>query len=114
MRALKDGWNDDDIVALSAAPIEEYRDAFKAVEGAELRKMLSGALQFDRIANATDGMREISRRAREALRLIGGEFAINARRVRSLGVIVPQPGNPAQPAQPADGRDAHDDAGDGE
>ena len=114
LRALKDGWNDDDIVALSAAPIEEYRDAFKAVEGAELRKMLSGALQFDRIANATDGMREISRRAREALRLIGGESAINARRVRSLGVIVPQPGNPAQPAQPADGRDAHDDAGDGE
>jgi hypothetical protein len=109
LRTLKEGWNDDDIMALSAAPIEEYRAAFKAAEGTELRKMLSGALQFDRIANASNAMSEISRRVREALMLIGEESPINARRVRSLGVIVAQPGNAPQVVADAD--DGNDDAG---
>ena len=35
--------------------------------------MLAGALQFDRIINASTNMKEISKRAREALKLIGTE-----------------------------------------
>jgi hypothetical protein len=98
LRSLKDGWNDEDIVTMSSASVNEYREAFKASNGRDLRKMLSGALQFDRIVNASDGMREISRRAKEALTLIGEESAINARRVRSLGVIVAQSGDQPQAA----------------
>jgi hypothetical protein len=84
--SIKDGWDEDRINALAAAPIEEYRKAFKSHSGADLRRMLSNAFQFDRITNASNAMREISRRAREALKLIGGESAINARRVRRFGV----------------------------
>jgi hypothetical protein len=65
MLSIKDGWDDDRIHALATAPIEEYRKAFKSHSGAELRRMLANVFQFDRIANASDAMREITRRARE-------------------------------------------------
>lgn len=90
MLAIKDGWNDDQINALATAPIEEYRKAFKSRSGIELRRMLANVFQFDRIANASDGMKEISRRAREGLRLIGAESLINARRVNRFGVRMGQ------------------------
>jgi hypothetical protein len=49
--------------------------------------MLANVFQFDHIANASDAMREITRRAREALKLIG---AVNARRVSRFGVKIEQ------------------------
>ena len=79
--ALKDSWNDKQIAELAGTPVDEYYRAFKENSGPELRKMLSAVFQFDRIANASDAMREISRRWREALTRIGTKSAINARRV---------------------------------
>jgi hypothetical protein len=97
MLSIKDGWNDDQISALATAPIEEYRRAFKSHSGVELRRMLANVFQFDRISNASDAMKEISRRAREALKLIGAESRINAGRVRRFGVRIGQPeGNNAE------------------
>jgi hypothetical protein len=90
MLSIKDGWDDDRIHALATAPIEEYRKAFKSHSGAELRRMLANVFQFDRIANASDAMREITRHAREALKLIGAESPINARRVSRFGVKIEQ------------------------
>jgi hypothetical protein len=91
MLSIKDGWDDDQIHVLATAPVEEYRKAFKSHSGAELRRMLANVFQFDRIANASDAMKEISRRAREALKLIGAESPINARRVSRFGVKVEEP-----------------------
>jgi hypothetical protein len=48
--------------------------------------MLANVFQFDRISNASETMREISKRAREALKMIGAESRINARRVSRFGV----------------------------
>jgi hypothetical protein len=102
LRSLKEGGlYDEDIAAAASAPVEEYRQAFKSSNGQDLRKLLSGALEFDRILNASDAMREISRRAKAALKLIGEESAINARRVRSLGVTVLQPNGGEQAAEEA-------------
>jgi len=86
--SLKDSLNDDLILALASLPVEEYRKAFKATSGDELRKMLSGVFKFDRIVNATPAMKEISSRARQALKIIGGESPINRRRVSRYGVNV--------------------------
>ena len=86
--SIKDGWDGDRIRALATAPIEEYRKAFKSHSGADLRGMLANAFQFDRIVNPSEEMKEISRRAREALKLIGAESPINARRVRRFGVKI--------------------------
>jgi hypothetical protein len=84
-------WNQETITALAVLPVEEYRKAFKSASGAELRKILSNVFQFDRVVNASDSMREIATRAREALKLIGAESAINKRRVSRFGVKVDAP-----------------------
>jgi hypothetical protein len=60
--------------------------------------MLANVFQFDRIANASDAMKEIPRRARGASKLIGAESPINARRVSRFGVKVEQPRGNAEPA----------------
>jgi hypothetical protein len=75
-------------MAHSTAPIDEFRRIFKEHNGEQLRKILSGALQFDRISNASAEMREISARAKEALVLIGRESPINARRVAKNGLAI--------------------------
>ena len=97
--SIKDGWDDGRINALASAPVEEYQKAFKSHSGIELRRMLSNSFQFDRISNASGAMREISRRAHEALKLIGAESPINARRVRRFEVKTEQAGDGPGPAQ---------------
>jgi hypothetical protein len=80
------GWNEDDITMLSTLPVDEY---FKILRGSEdqiLMDTLDACLQFDRIANATIPMKEISKRAKQALKRIGQESAINALRVKKYGV----------------------------
>lgn len=86
--SLKDGWSDEALSALAVLPVDEYYRRFKDTAGQELRTMIAACLQFDRIINATPHMKEIANRAREALKLIGKESDINARRVRKFGVIV--------------------------
>jgi hypothetical protein len=85
---LSDGWQDDDLDYLASLDSSIYVEIFKQHEGKELRKLLSNALKFDRVGNATASMRRITALAKEALGAIGGESVINARRVRKYGVIV--------------------------
>jgi hypothetical protein len=92
---LKDNWNDEMLSALSTLPVEDYHRAFKETAGEDLRKMLAGTLQFDRIGNASSEMKEISKRAKEALKLIGAECPINARRVSRFGIVVEEEPAPA-------------------
>ncbi len=89
--ATHSSWNDRDIATLAAVPVDEYYKMFKEHSKDELSKLLSAALEFDRIGNATAPMREISKRAREALKRIGGESLLNARRVRKYGVVIEDP-----------------------
>lgn len=86
--ALKDSWNDKMITELATVSVAEYRKAFKETTGVDLHKMVAGVLQFDRIVNASVEMKEISKRAKNALQLIGEESAINARRVTLYGISV--------------------------
>jgi hypothetical protein len=48
--------------------------------------MIAACLQFDTIGNASASMKEITRRAKEALNLIGQESRINALRVKKYGI----------------------------
>ncbi|MGO4871777.1 MAG: hypothetical protein ACLPGW_14405 [Roseiarcus sp.] len=96
---IAEGWSPERLEALAAAPVEEYRRAFKSRRGAGLRTILAAALQFARIGNATPPMQEITRRAKLALRAIGGESPINALRVIRLGVA-PEPRPAAQDQAP--------------
>jgi len=82
------GWNPEDIAILSSLPVDGYYRLLKNTEGNDLRRILSSCLQFDSIGNASADMKEISRRAKEALKRIGQESLINARRVKRYGVEV--------------------------
>jgi hypothetical protein len=85
---LSDGWNDEVISILSSTPVENYRRIFKETRGKDLRKMLAGALQFDRMTEGSSKMNEISKKAKQALQMIGSESAINSRRVARFGVTI--------------------------
>ncbi len=97
--SIKDGWNDEMLTALSTARVDDYVKILKAQSGAELRRLLSNAFQFDRISNATDQMKEIPRKMRAALTIIGQESAINARRVKRFGVNFADPAPPNAAAE---------------
>lgn len=86
--AIEKGWNENDLTALAATPVGEYCDIFKSHQGKDLRRMISAALQFDRIANKSQTMQAIVKSTKEALTLIGKESAINARRVRKYGIVI--------------------------
>jgi hypothetical protein len=86
--ADRHGWEDREITALANLSVDEYRQIFKLQKDKNLRKILASALKFEKIGGASSDMKEISKRARQALTLIGMESAINARRVRSLGIKI--------------------------
>jgi hypothetical protein len=71
--AEMNGWSPDDIELLKAVPVDNYYKIFKTHRGDQLRKIINVYLQFDRFGNASVDMREISRRAKEALKRIGQE-----------------------------------------
>ena len=87
-------WNPEDITLLAAVPVDTYRRMLKGSKGHDLRKIIKACLQFDSIMNATPEMKEISKRTKNALQLIGQESAINARRVKVYGVIVDSNASP--------------------
>lgn len=80
------GWNSYELTTVSNMPVDGYYRVFKSNIGEELKSIIEFCLQFDRAQNATSEMKEISKRAREALQLIGQESNINALRVRKYGV----------------------------
>jgi hypothetical protein len=85
------GWSEEDLVFLSGLPVDQYYAIFKNSDAATLRKIINASLQFDRIGNPTEPMREISKRAKEALTRIGQESRLNARRVAKYGVKIDDP-----------------------
>jgi hypothetical protein len=86
--ANMNGWSEKDITTLSTLAVQEYYHLFKKSEGRDLHRIINACLQFDNIMNATEPMKEISKRAKDALRRIGEESAINARRVKRYGIDV--------------------------
>jgi hypothetical protein len=94
-------WNPEQIAALAELPADYYYKLFKKAKGSELRKLISASLQFARIMNAmnaTEEMKEVVRKAREALTRIGKESPINARRLKPYGIEVDTPPSSTEPA----------------
>jgi hypothetical protein len=80
------GWNGDELEFLANLPVDAYYDIFRNSDAETRQKAINAGLQFDRTLNTSDAMKEISRKAREALRRIGAESRINALRVAKYGV----------------------------
>jgi hypothetical protein len=78
----KHGWSEEWITYLASLTAKIYKGIFKNTKGQELQKVIDACLQFDRIDNASAEMRKIAGLAKEALREIGEESAINRERVK--------------------------------
>jgi hypothetical protein len=83
---IAQGWSGDELDFLAALPVEAYYDIFRSSDAETRHKAINASLQFDRTVNASDTMKEISRKAKEALRRIGTESSINALRIAKYGV----------------------------
>jgi len=99
------GWNPEEITMLSSLSAQEYRQILEENNGLRLRAILSAALQFGTFLNASDEMKEISRRAREALKIIGQESAINRLRVRPYGIDLAETAEAVSPDSGENGAD---------
>jgi hypothetical protein len=99
---VSSGWSAEDLTYLASLPVDDYYAVFKKSDSQILPKLIRAALQFDQIGNASDQMKEVSRRAKEALRRIGRESRINARRVAKYAIRL----DDAAPAEPPAAEDA--------
>jgi hypothetical protein len=88
-------WSPERLEALAAAPVEEYRKAFKSHSDKELRQLLTNALHFANVGGTTEPMREMTEKARKALLTIAQESRLNALRVNRLGIVAKGPGGPS-------------------
>lgn len=94
--AERHGWSQEEIATLATATLDQYYDLFKTSKGEDLRRVINSSLQFETMQPASDSMKEISRKAKDALRRIAGESRINARRLKRYGIT---------PASSADARE---------
>ena len=98
------GWNMSDIDAIAELPVSEFKKLFKETRGRDLKRMVSGGLLANLVANPTEGMKAVTRSTIAALREIAAESPINARRVTNFyGVSLAVDGTEdmGQVAQPA-------------
>ncbi|WP_353475496.1 hypothetical protein PVT71_18200 [Salipiger sp. H15] len=91
--SVGNSWNSEQLAFLADAPVERYYETFKACEGTELRRLLANATSFKRIANPSGEMSRITQNTMTALKKIGKESRLNARRVRRFGVKVDTTGD---------------------
>ena len=84
------GWNPDDVTFLATLTADQFFEIFKSFRGSGLKRVMAGALHFRSVGNADEAMKEVTRKATEALQRIGQESAINRRRVMQRGVPDPE------------------------
>jgi hypothetical protein len=80
------GWNPGDMEALVSASVDDYYAIFKMPLGGDHRRLVASALRFREFANPEKDFLIVLEKAEEALRRIEKESALNAIRVRGLGI----------------------------
>lgn len=82
------GWNPEDIAALVKLDVADFVAILKGLRGDDLRSAVKGGLTFLNISGADERMPSIGRMVEAALRRIGKESRMNAKRVGNFGVRV--------------------------
>lgn len=82
------GWSAQDLDALADLSAADFQTLFEAQSGKDMRRIIKAALDFGSYGNASEQMKSIADRATEALRAIGQQSPINARRIRIYGVTL--------------------------
>ena len=104
------GWKSSDVDAAAVLPIGEYKTLFKTERGRKLRRIVKGGLSGLRVLGATPAAKKVAELTVAALREIGAESEINARRVEHFYQVRMNPDRPAAAAQVGADEQAHDEA----
>lgn len=80
------GWNPEDIILANKLDQNDFYKIFKNTKGRQLHQAIKSALDFGKIENASDDMKNITKKATEALERIGKETKLNAKRVATHGI----------------------------
>jgi hypothetical protein len=81
-------YNPETIAKLANVQVQTYCDLISASRGDHLRSLVLSALEFRRISNPTDDMRQVVSLMEEALRMVGRKSRFNALRLRKYGVSI--------------------------
>jgi hypothetical protein len=92
-----------DIAMLSKLTADDFQALFKKQKGGDRARLIHAAIQFDRMAGAGDEAKAIASTARDALKKIAGESALNRRRVLQLLDNNALEDDAEKPAPPAEG-----------
>ncbi|MDO8522046.1 MAG: hypothetical protein Q7S08_02040 [bacterium] len=84
--AMNRGWNPEDVEMLAKLTSNDFYGLFKEARGVHMHRIIKGALIFGSVGDASEQMKSISNNAAVALRKIGSESKLNAKRVASQGV----------------------------
>ena len=87
----RNGWNPEDVTQLATQTAEDFVRLFKSLRGDELTRAINAGLRFREISNANDEMKHVVATVETAIRMIGKESVMNARRIRRYGVELDSP-----------------------
>ena len=80
-------YNADTISQLAAIPVETYYELMTTARGDRLNSIVLSGLEFKRISNASDEMKQVVRAMQEALRMAGRRSKLNALRLKKYGIL---------------------------
>ena len=87
----KNGGCDEDYAFGATVAVEDIVKELRSRKNDDLRTFIDACIGSDRIINARESEREISRKAKEALGKLAENSRINALRVRRYGIRTEQP-----------------------
>lgn len=76
------------ISKLATIPVDDYFKLISSTRGENKELIVQSALEFRRIANASDDMKKVVLLMEEALQMVGRKSALNAMRVSKYGISV--------------------------
>lgn len=82
----KNGWRPEDIEILSSLKADDFYQIFMNQNGEHLLEWIEVCLQFEKISNASEEQKIISKNAREALVRIGTQSQLNSLRVKAINI----------------------------
>lgn len=86
--SARNGWNPEDTELLKKLTTDDFYKIFKELKGVDLHRAVRSALDFGKIGGIPESERAIAQPAIEALKRIGKESKLNAKRVRNQGIEV--------------------------
>lgn len=89
MRIAKDrGWGAADVPLLASISAEDFVKIFKSQSGKDLKAIIETCMWFASIVNVDVELKEVTKRAKRALEIIGAENPLNALRLIKYGIKI--------------------------